>query len=239
MKTRFRGWLGLGLMLCAAPDVSSAAFGDSKLVNGSFESWNLVGWDFYSDVGTRAEEPFTRTAGAARTKSTWGETLGINQTSQHGFRFLLLNTRPAANFLGNEDYDFFVSQSFTLNAGEAVFGWASFLDRDTAQLDSAWVRILDQDQNVIATPWVGLPANGAAAITPTSLPWTLWQWEAATGGNYTLQLGMSTSGANNESSFALFDGVGVGNPSVIPEPTSMVLGIVGGIALLVLRNRNR
>lgn len=233
MKTRFGAWLGLGLMFCAAPGLSRAT-----VVNGSFESWNLLGWDFYSDIGTRAEEPFTRPAGAARTKSTWGENLGISQTPLEGYRFLLLNTRPEAGFLGTDNYDFFVSQSFTLNAGEAVFGWASFLDRDPAQLDSAWVRILDADQNVIATPWAGLPSGIAgAAITPTTLPWTLWQWEAVTGGTYLLQLGMSTSGANNDSSFALFDGVGVGDPLPVPEPTVMVLGLLGGLALLVARRR--
>jgi hypothetical protein len=58
-----------------------------------------------------------------------------------------------------------------------------------------------------------------------------------TGGTYMLQLGMSTSGANNDSSFALFDGVGVGDPLPVPEPTAMVLGLLGGLALLVARQR--
>jgi hypothetical protein len=234
MKTRFGGWLGLGLMLLAAPGVSSAA-----LVNGSFESWNLVGWNFYSDVGNRATEPCTRSAGAAQTSGVWGETVGLipAQTPYAGNRFLLMHTRPDANFLGDDNYDLFVSQNFSLNPGEAIYGWASFLDRDVAQLDSAWVRILDQDQNIIATPWVGLPSNLAQASAPTSLDWTLWQWEALTGGSYTLQMGMSTSGANNHASYALFDGIGIGDASAVPEPSSMVLGLLGGISLLVLRRR--
>ena len=236
MKIRFGVWLGVGLLLATSPGSARAS-----LVNGSFESWNLVGWDFHSDVGNRAEEPFTRPAGNARTASVWGETLGLlpPQTALHGYRFLLMHTQPNANFLGNDNYDLFVSQSFTLSPGEAVFGLATFLDRDPAQLDSAWVRILDQDLNLVATPWVGLPTQMSLASAPTSLNWTLWQWEALTGGQYTLQLGMSTSGANNHSSFALFDGVGIGDPSVIPEPTSMVLGLLGGIVLLVMRNRTR
>lgn len=225
------------MALLAQPEVSRAA-----VVNGSFESWDLLGWNFQSDAGPRAIEPFTRPAGVARTTSTWGDALGINpgKSAATGFRFLAMNTRANANFLGADTYNFSVSQSFSINAGEVLSGLASFYNGDSEPNDSAWVRILDQDGHALATVWEATsgPQIAQLALAPTAPDWTVWQWAASTTGNYTLQLGMTTSGANNAASFGFFDGVTI-SAQPIPEPTPMVLGLLGGFAVLLLRQRVR
>lgn len=154
---------------------------------------------------------------------------------QNGHRFLRMNTRANANFLGNETYNSFVSQTLTLNQGEVLSGGALFYTRDSEPLDSAWVRILDENGGLIGTPW--LETSGTlSSLAPSD--WTLWQWAAPTTGTYSLQLGMTTSGANNNASYGFFDGIAV-NAVPVPEPTVMTLGIFGGLALLTLRNRAR
>ena len=235
MKTRILVSLGLGLGLLAAPGMVSAG-----IANGSFESWDLIGWNFQSEMGPRATEPLTRPAGLARTTSTWGEAFGINpgKSAAVGFRFLSLNTRANAGFLGNDSYDFSVSQNFSINAGETLSGLAAFFNGDSEPNDLAWVRILDPQGQALATPWTAIsgPSQAATALAVTAPDWAGWSWMASASGNYILQLGMTTSGANDGASFAFFDGVAI-SAQPIPEPSTMVLGLVGGFALLVLRQR--
>jgi hypothetical protein len=229
--------LGLGIAVIAMPGVARAG-----VFNGSFESWDLLGWSLHSDTGTIATEPFQRAAGAARTVGSWGEDLGLNPVMmpQTGYRFLRMNTRGAANFPGNDTYDTYVSQTFTLNQGEILSGWSLFYDGDSEPLDSAWVRILDQDGGLIGAPWLETSGSsaGVLAIAPAPSEWTLWQWAAPLSGNYTLQLGMTTSGANNAASFGFFDGIAV-QATAVPEPTVMSLAVLSGLALLTLRHRVR
>lgn len=237
MKTRFAIWLGIGMTLLAAPGILRAG-----LVNGSFESWDILGWTVQNDVGLRATEPFSRPAGVARTVSSWGEAWGFDPalTAADGYRFLSLNTRVNANFIGNETYNLIVSQSFSLNLADTVSGRSFFFNGDSEPLDSAWVRILDNDQNLVATLWSETSGSPETTLTPASSApgWTPWQWTALAAGNYTLQLGMTTSGADNSASFGCFDGILV-TAQPIPEPSTLVLGLVGGLMLVGLRNRNR
>lgn len=236
MKIRILVILGVGLTLAATSEVSHAA-----VFNGSFESWDLLGWSFQSDAGTRATESFTRPAGIARTTSSWGETFGMTpeKSAAAGYRFLMMKTRAAADFLGSDTYNFSVSQNFSINAGEVLSGVASFYSGDTEPNDLAWVRILDQDGHALGTLWEAAsgPSPAPSALTPTAPDWTAWQWATSVSGNYTLQLGMTTSGANNGASYAFFDGIAI-SAQPIPEPSSMVLGLLGGFALLIMRHRN-
>lgn len=235
MKNRLVVWSGVGMIFLAVSGALQAG-----VYNGSFESWNLIGWNLQVDTGAVAGEPFTRSAGTARTRSSWGEALNLNaiQTPVVGYRFLSLSTRANANFLGDGTYNTFVSQSFSLHQGEAVTGWASFFNGDNATLDSAWVRILDQDQNLVATPWTEISGASSQILATAPADWTLWQWTAPTAGNYTLQLGMTTSGANNSASHAFFDGIVTGSPQVVPEPSALALGLLG-FAILAGRSRGR
>jgi hypothetical protein len=235
MKTRIVVGLGAWLALMSSAGVARAA-----LFNGSFESWNYVGWSLTSDSGNRAVEPFTRPAGNARTMSSWGEAFGLTTPIQahDGHRFLAVNTRANANFLGTDSYDTFLSQTLSLNQGEVVSGWSFFFSGDAEPQDSAWVRVLDSNGSLLGAPWYQVSGSIAAAALPTS-PWTQWQWSAPASGNYTIQLGMSTSGANNNASYGFFDGLMVQPTAPVPEPASMTLALVGGLALMVFRNRIR
>ena len=236
MRTRLIVSLGVGLALLATPDLLCAA-----VRNGSFESWTLRGWDFQTDTGTSATEPFTRNAGVARTLNTWGDAYGVSPeiTAADGGRFLALNTRAKANFLGDNTYNFSVSQTFTLNQGEMLSGLASFYNGDSQSNDSAWVRVIDSEGQLVASLW---EATSGHAINLLALPpattWTPWQWETSTPGRFTLQLGMTTSGANNEASYGFFDGITItAQPIPVPEPSAMGLGILGSFALIFLRRR--
>jgi hypothetical protein len=180
MKNHLTLCLGLGLVALAAPGNSPAA-----VANGSFESWNVLGWSLYSDTGTMATEPFVRSTGTARTVSSWGEAFGLDPLIMpaSGHRFLRLNTRVNANFLGDETYNSFVSQTLTLNQGEVLSGWSLFHTKDSEPLDSAWVRILDENGGLIGTPW--LETSGTSLAIQALSDWTFWQWAAPTSGNYT------------------------------------------------------
>ncbi|MGC3960321.1 MAG: hypothetical protein QM813_21060 [Verrucomicrobiota bacterium] len=235
MKTRFMISLGIGLAMLTAPGVVRAA-----VANGSFESWNLQGWTFQSDSGSSATEPFSRTAGQARTMSTWGSGLGFNPSmlAADGGRFLTLNSRANANFLGNETYNFSVSQSFTLNPGERLSGLAAFFNGDNQPNDTAWVRVLDSEGHLIASLWDATsgPSVNLLALPSSTPAWNSWQWGTSAPGTFTLQLGMTTTGANNDASYGFFDGITI-SAQPIPEPSAMVLGILGSFALIVLRHR--
>jgi hypothetical protein len=232
MKNRILVFLGVSLAVAAAPGISRAG-----IVNGSFESGDLLGWNFQTDVGPRATEPLTRPAALARTMNAWGAGFGFSEekTAAVGNRFLALNTRANANFLGTDTYHAAVSQRFSMNAGDILSGLAAFYNGDSEPLDSAWVRVLDQDGELLATLWQA--TSGPNLLAAPGVPgWTGWNWTAATAGDYTLQLGLTTSGADNAASYGFFDGISVA-PQPIPEPSTLVLGFLGGFALLVLRQR--
>lgn len=235
MKTRSVISVGVGLALLAVAGSARA-----NLANGSFESWDLLGWTFQTDTGTSATAPLTRQAGLARTMNSWGDAFGVSpaRTAADGHRFLALNTRANAGFLGNDTYNFSVSQSFTLNPGELLSGQAGFYNGDSQPNDTAWVRVLDSQGHLVASLWEATsgPSMSLLTLPPASPDWTTWQWATSTAGTFTLQFGMTTSGANNDASYGFFDGISI-QPQPIPEPSAMVLGLLGSVALIVLRNR--
>jgi hypothetical protein len=208
------------------------------IYNGSFESWDLVGWNVQVDQGVRNTAPLNRAAGVARTVSTWGEAQGFSttQTPVSGGRFLALSTRANANFVGNDTYDIVVSQTFSLNQGEGLSGWSFFFSKDSEPLDSVWVRVVGAGQQSLGTIWTQTSGTPGQSLVPAVPAWHQWGWMAPSSGEYTLQLGMTTSGANNGASYGCFDGITI-TAQAVPEPTAMVLGIIGGCALLALRQR--
>jgi hypothetical protein len=216
-----------------------AGMARAGIYNGSFESWDLVGWNLQVDEGLRALAPLARSAGNARTVSTWGEAQGFStaQTPVSGGRFLALSTRANANFLGNDTYDIVVSQTFALTQGEGLSGWSFFFSKDSEPLDSVWVRVLGGGQQSLGTIWTQTSGSPGQTLAPTIPAWQQWHWFAPSSGEYTLQLGMTTSGANNGASYGGFDGITI-TAQAVPEPTAMVLGILGGGAFLMLRQRN-
>jgi hypothetical protein len=222
-------WIGL---------VGLSETSNAGLLNGSFESWTLLGWNVEIPHGISASAPFDRPAGSARTVASWGEDFGLAQARipQAGYRFAELHTRPNANFIGDETYDLSLSQNLQLNQGEQLSGWSFFFSGDLVPQDSAWVRIFDPAGGQIANPWL----EGAGAPHQTSLTatdWTQWQWEAPVTGLYTIRLGMTTSGNNNGASYGFFDGISVLAPNPVPEPGSLALVGVGAMLFASFRRK--
>lgn len=207
------------------------------LYNGSFESWDVVGWSVSNDMGTRASDLSLRPAGLVRTMSSWGENFNLSSTltPAAGQRFLALNTRAAGDFLGNDSYQTYVSQTLDFGIGDTLSGWAAFFAGDDTPSDSAWVRIFDSQGELVATPWQATSGAVAAALLDPSAPsWSLWQWSAPAAGSYLLQLGVSTSDANNDASYGFFDGVNF-QSSPVPEPASMTIALVSGLIWVMCR----
>ncbi len=209
------------------------------LYNGGFESWDVVGWSVNNDTGIRAADSSARPAGVIRTLSSWGDNFDLNPTllPVEGQRFLSLNTRVAGDFLGNDTYHTYVSQTVECALGDVLSGWAAFFNGDETPSDSAWVRIFDASGALVATPWQATSGSLPVALSGLSAPdWSTWQWSAPAAGAYLLQLGITTEGANNDASYGFFDGVNFqSNP--VPEPGAMTFALLGGLALVVCRQR--
>lgn len=223
-------------MLRVAPEVAHAG-----IYNGSFESWDVVGWSVSNSIGLRSPDQSPYPAGVVRTMASWGENFNLDTilTPLDGQRFLSINTRVNANYLGNDSYETFVSQTFTAASGDILSGFAAFFNGDSAPLDSAWVRIYNSEGALVATPWQMTSGETVAFSLNTVAPlWTSWQWSAPTAGNYLLQLGVSTSDANNNASYGFFDGVTL-QANAVPEPATMTFALLGGLALAVCRQRLR
>jgi len=236
MKTWSSVCFGTCLAVLAAPSVPAAG-----IINGSFESWDLLGWSAQIPEGSMAETSFARPVGTARTMANWGESLGLGPVVQpaSGYRFLALESRDNANLIGTGSYDFSVSQSFSLSAGVSLSGSALFITTDIQPLDSAWVRILNAEGAVIAQPWGNTSGVAAAAAFGTTVPeWSKWYWTAPSTATYTLQLGMTTKDQDNDASYGFFDHVFIG-PEPVPEPTLTALGLAGVMAGLAMRRRCR
>jgi hypothetical protein len=238
MKTLFS--LGFGACI-AVLGTASASAGD--LVNGSFEFMNFYGWKVDLGQGTSATAPYTRTAGSAAAVASWTDPVGSAALTmpETGLRFAALHTRPNANFTGDATYNITLSQEIALNQGDLVSGWSSFYNGDFEPQDSAWVKIFDQGGNQIATPWQAISGgqmNVTPSLTPSPSNWTLWEWQTPTSGSYTIQIGMTTGGNNNNSSYGFFDGLMVQPATSVPEPSVLALAAVGTI-LFTARRRQK
>lgn len=112
-----------------------------------------------------------------------------------------------------------LSQQILLNAGDTLAGMAAFDYRDYDPFDDeAYVRVYDEWNNLVATPWY---EHGLAHPDYWDGPWTPWSWTAPSSGIYLLEFGIANQGDNLLPSAALFD---------IPEASTfglLGLGIVG------------
>ena len=124
-----------------------------------------------------------------------------------------------------------LSQSFALQAGGTISGYAGFLSNDTLPFDdSAYLSVNGVDLLSWSVSDVG--AFGASG-------WTHFNFVAPKTGVYTLQLGVANHGGNSLSSQAAIDGVQL-NGAAVPEPASWAMMVSGfGLAGLALRSRVR
>jgi len=212
--------------------------------NGSFESAVLDGWRLEISRGSSSSNQRNRAAGSAAVASTWEPDSSPSplRSAIAGNKFAILNTLANGNFMGNRTYNISLSQTLVLAPGETVTGWSSFFNGDFEAQDSAWVKILDANGNLVATPW--LENSGCAPEihhneTPfqNATPWTQWSWQSPANGSYTLSLGMTTHGDNNYASYGFFDDILVVPTTLpVPEPSSLSLVAIG-VTVLAIRRR--
>lgn len=124
-----------------------------------------------------------------------------------------------------------LSQSFALQAGGTISGWAGFLANDYLPYD---------DDAYVSVNGVSLLSWDVAAVGDyQSSGWIPFTFTAATAGVYTLEIGVANQLDNNQSSQAVLDGVQV-TGAYVPEPASWALMVLGfGAAGAALRTRRR
>jgi hypothetical protein len=215
-----------------------ATDGAAGVHNSGFEAGDFADWTPHMDLGNYGYHPpgpgggsFPAVTISIVSSYSYSQETPITPKTgnyfaafQAGGQGLLLNS--------SYQYESYLSQSMTLGIGDVVSGWALFADGDYIPQDSAWVRILDESENVIATPWLSISGNNPEISPRHNTPWTLWQWQATAEGSYTIQIGASTGGDNMNPSEIFFDDIIV---TSAPEPqlTPLLIGSLG--FLLVTR----
>ena len=211
---------------------------EATLVNGGFESDDLIGWTVSIPLG---ETEFPTTFDPVP-PAPWFRPTGTVGVESSGF--LAVPTQPpeGEHFLavgtGNAKFDgathnITASQTVELKDGDILSGWSSFYNGDYAPQDSAWVKVLDTTGMELDTVWHEV--SGLHPISSvdylSAAPWTRWQWIAPAAGTYVLTLGATTFGDNRFSSYGLHDAIEVAN---VPEtsPTWLFAFTVIGVVLL-------
>lgn len=210
--------------------------------NGDFEAAGFEGWRVEISRGSSSNNPRNRDAGTVKVSSAWSPSeTGPLQSAIRGSRFATLASLPGGNFTGRRSYQISITQEITLHANDYVSGFAAFYNGDFTTQDSSWVKIFDSNGNLVANPWKavsGCDANESTGPLFALSAWDKWAWRAPSSGNYTLSLGVTTSGDNNYASYGFFDDILVvpaGLP--VPEPSALSI-LVGGAAILASRRRN-
>jgi hypothetical protein len=228
----------ISLSVCAAA-VTLVSVAVAAPVNGDFETANFTGWKLDIPQGNSERRHRKLPAGTANIVSAWGS----SHQPVSGSYFAALGTQSDADFSGHRSYDISLSQRFTLDSGDTLLGWSFFYNGDYDPQDTAWVKVFDAGGNLLATPWLessgGLRRSDPNS-TPyrTATPWTQWQWEAPSAGNYTLFLGVTTSGDNNGASFGFFEDICLHAAALpVPEPSALALTILGVTALGARRRK--
>ncbi len=228
-----------------ATTLGSITGGTAAPANGSFEAGGFAGWSLQVAQGRTSARSQYRAAGTASITSAWGQPARLNPAyaALDGSQFALLGTLANGNFTGHRTYHISLNQQIFLNQGDTLSGWSFFFNGDYEAQDSAWVKLLDCDGNLLATPWHENSGSEFACdlnSTPfqTATPWTQWSWQAPTSGNYLLSLGVTTSDDNNYASYGGFDHIFVapGNaPIAVPEPAAATLVLLSAVLLAQLR----
>ncbi len=190
----------------------------ADIINGGFENGNFDGWDVTIPYG-ESEFYGWRPAGSAYVT----DDNSFGRTATEGLNMASIGTGDEY-FLGNEIWQISASQDIYLNAMDILSGDAFFYNGDYLPQDSGWVKIFDEFNNELSTPWLqysGILASGLASTEyQTATEWSQWQWQAEYQGNYRLVLGVSTSGDNAFDCYAQFDNIQI---QQVPEPQSIFL----------------
>lgn len=196
------------------------------LVNSSFETGDLTGWD----VTAGGVAVVTSSDDAA-----YPGPQGAQFTATDGGQFAELTA-------GDTDVYVTLSQAFSLSAASRVSFSAAFLrfddpsdngDGSFSFNDDAYVRIYSATTNEVVF------ATDALTVFPAfSTPWTLFTSSKLAAGDYVFEAGVRNAdeGGPDYSSKLLVDGV----TAAVPEPSTwamMLLGF-GGLGALLRRRRS-
>lgn len=202
------------------------------VINGSFESGTLDGWDVTIPYGESELRGGTRPAGTVHIVN------GSHYDNQaiDGVNMVQIGTGNEYFYTSNQEYLITVSQNVYFNANDILSGSAFFYNGDYTDQDSGWVKIFDEYGVEVATPWIEysgeLPDGGQSTDFMTATEWQSWDWCADVAGNYQIVLGVTTMGDVAFSSYAFFDNIQI---QPIPEPSTLtMIGIFsflnGGLA---------
>lgn len=238
---------------------SGTAFANSP-VNFGFETGDTTGW-----VETYPEAPgnidvVTNWTGASTIVGAEGSWT-VTYKPVKGKYFAVLET-------GAPDGVFtMLSQTFSLEAGDKLEGWATFCcgsevyypydaNRSSDYNDYALIKVFNSQGNTVAEPWSADSFDLGYQVTDPQgettgeiadfgpLPWQHWSWTASEQGNYTLEYKTTQDTDSEGISYAFFDGPG-SKSTAVPEPSSMILfglagaGIFGAHRYSRLNTENR
>ncbi|MCX8138858.1 MAG: PEP-CTERM sorting domain-containing protein [Gemmataceae bacterium] len=207
MKTVAQTWIALTLIF---GNLDTCRAG---IINGSFETGDLTGW---------TANPTTLV-----TVATSYHTHGPIFTPVDGNHFALLLTGGGTNVYTT------LSQTFTVNAGDILTGYAFFQANDEMpHNDDAYVRIVENNSILFQSDVSTVGDSG-------NTPWTFFTYVFSTPGTYTIE-----AGVRNVLDNAFPSALGLDNvqllQTTVPEPSSIAL-----IALMIvpagiyLRGRHR
>lgn len=222
--------------------VASTAGATELFINGGFEAdayymQDLSGWTL--DNGSLG-------MGSAQVKPVHVTDQGNTYDPVEGSNFVVLTAGDLVVDINGDPVPgsrpTTLSQSFTVAAGlgtTTVSGWAAFDAMDYGSFaDFGYVRILDANGNILATPFFDeITVNSDPYFDG---PWTQWFWSTAVAGTYFLEFGVADVGddpafpAPWNSSMLLVDGV---TASSVPEPSTLILSLAGLAAVVFVRRR--
>lgn len=183
---------------CSPDSGSGDCSTNDPIYNGNFEESphgvnKIPGWEVSSNDGK------TKTVKKAKLKNSCKE-FEYEYTAHEDDYFALLSTDSS------KKYDY-MSQTFEVCAGDTIEGHAFFFNEGCFDnSSSAEINILDDNSDIIATPFTG----ESNSIHPQygSTDWEDWSYTFKEGGTYTIRCEVD-NGENDESSYLGVDAVNI------------------------------
>lgn len=235
MNLRLRSLVSSPVLILLATVTGSLPV-HAQIVNGGFETGDTSGWTVNIPTDFSIDQGGNFLVGVVEATADFSITNNVSFGTKidhfAGDYALAVATHKSAYSNTGDTFDITASQSFDLQLGDSLSGWAAWYNGDYAHQDTVWVRILDSEGTVIDTPWSRL--SGGDAIDGVEYldasPWTQWNWISPDAGTYTLVLGATTFGDNRFATVGVHDGISL---TAVPEPATfaaafglLALGVV-------------